>query len=553
MLPDTSSQPQRGAGLEEYLHAVRARKSVVAIAAVVALALALAYAVTRSERYEASARVLVAPTLAGSTDERPVPVNLEREREILVSLPVATSVARLQGPGTEPAALLQGLNVTFRPNTDVLNLSYTHAEPEVAQAVADDFAQTYTDMRVQAQTSWFEGRRQALQGQIEQLTADAAAMGAELAALDQQRTTLQVDTTVTDADRAARLLDLDADRDNLRDARAQLEEQSRGLRAALLNLATIEQSQQPPAEVLELAGLPTAPLGLGTTTLGVAGLLFGLAAGVAIAFVLERLDTSVRDRGDVEQALGRPVLGAIPQFPVGNRLGAAALVMNSQGDSPGLQRSREAFRRLRASLLFSTRGRDSAVFLVTSLSPGEGKSVITANLGIAAAQAGRQVALVSGDLRNSRLEDLFSVPEGPGLAELLDGDDAGQPVPLDVPNLYLLRSGWSMHGIGELLTDDVLGDVVAQLRKSYDLVLIDSPPMMSAADAAMIAPHVDGVVLVVAEDQADVGSLVQARDELDQVGGILSGAVLNRDSSTQSLFSLRREPEDARSRTRLPA
>jgi polysaccharide biosynthesis transport protein len=549
VLADTTSQQQRGAGLEEYLQAVRGHKLAVAGVTLAAVLLALLYAGQRDATYEAQARVLVGPTLAGSTGEAPIPVTLERERELLESLPVARQVAEMPGVDTSPEELVQNLNATFRPLTDVLNLAYTGPSPDAARDAVNGFAEAYTDQRVRAQETWFAERRAALQEQLAELDADIAQRGEELAALDGERTAVSVNATLGDAERAALLIDIDTDRANVRQARVQLEEQQREIRRSLRNLDTIERSQQPPAEVLELASTPTDPTGLSRNQLLAAGLVFGLAAGTALAFLLGRLDTSVRDRADVELALGRPVLVTVPQFPLAHRRGPSALVMLVPGPSVRIQRSREAFRRLRASLQFLSRSRASSVFLVTSAHPGEGKSVVVANLAIAAAQAGRSVVIVSGDLRRPVVEDLFGLPSGPGLAEWLHGDTEVRPFDAGHGDLAVLPSGAADRDTAELLADDRFPRLVDALRTQFDLVLIDSPPVLSTADAGIMAPFTDGVVLVVDSDRADAGSLLQVRAELDRVGGTVVGAVLNRDAASTPLFTLRRDPYEAHVRT----
>lgn len=553
MLADTTAQHQRGAGLEEYVQAIRGHKLAVVAVTLGSVLLALVYAVQRDATYEAEARVLVAPTLAGSTGDVPIPVTLEREREILDSLPVAREVAEDPAVEATPEELVSNFSATFRPQTDVLNLSYVGPSPAAARDAVNAFARAYTDLRVEDEQAWFAERRDALRQQLAELGTDIEQLGDQVAELDRQRSQVQLDPAITDADRLAQLVDIDADRANVREARSQLEEQQREVRRNLLDLDTIERSQRPPAEILELAGTPTDPTGLSQNQLLAAGLLFGLAAGTAVAFLLGRLDTTVRDRADVELALGRPVLVTIPPFPMANRRGPSALVMLAPGKSVRIQRARESFRRLRASLQFLSRSRASSVFLIASLRPGEGKSVVTSNLAIAAAQGGRSVVIVSADLRRPVLEDLFGVEHGPGLANWLAGDKSVTPVPLDIPHLSLVRSGDAAGDTGELLANDRFRNFVEVLRKRYELVLIDSPPMLSAADGATMAPFVDGVLMVVDNDRADTGALLQVRSELDRVGGSIVGAVLNRDASSTPLFSLRRDAYEPRSRTRTPA
>jgi len=288
-----------------------------------------------------------------------------------------------------------------------------------------------------------------------------------------------------------------------------------------------------PAEVLQFASIPEFPDGLSDRLLQVVGLFFGLGAGVALAFVLHRLDRTARESGDVELALGSSVLASVPQFGVANRSGNAAVVMLSGGRSARVQRSREAFRRLRSSVQFLGSSRNTSTYLVTSARPAEGKSTVSVNLAVALAQGGTSVCLVNADLRRPMVEKMLGAPNHRGLSTWLSDPSASDiMVPVDqVPGLVLVPAGPPPPNPGELLASGVIASLLGELRSKFDIIIVDAPPVLSAADASAISPAVDGALIVVDSRRTDTDTLLRVRGELERAGGTLLGAILNRDSS----------------------
>jgi capsular exopolysaccharide synthesis family protein len=268
----------------------------------------------------------------------------------------------------------------------------------------------------------------------------------------------------------------------------------------------------------------------------IAGLLFGTAA----AFLVERLDTTARDESDVALALGARVLASVPAFPLGNRSGTSAAIMLSEERKPRLAISREAFRRMRSSLQFASASTGSEVFLFTSAFPGEGKSVAAANLALALAQSGKHVALVSADMRRPTLERILGVPNHEGLSDFLGGKSEMELKSIDgVENLWFVPAGPPPANPGELLGSVQFETLIKELRTMASYVLIDSPPVLSTADAATAATYSDGVVVVVDSRRTETQDLLKVRDELGRAGATIVGAVLNRTRARRGLFSRR--------------
>lgn len=188
----------------------------------------------------------------------------------------------------------------------------------------------------------------------------------------------------------------------------------------------------------------------------------------------------------------------------------------------------EAFRVLRTNLQFMGLDRPLKRILVTSAIPGEGKTTVAANLAVVFAQAGTSVCLVDADLRRPRVAKLFGVENGQGLSNLVVGqgelDQVLQPAP--VAGLSLLPSGPVPPNPAELLGSVRMGALLEELCDRFDVVVMDSPPVLSVTDAAVLAPKVDGAILVAEAGRVARQQVAQARGALQAVNARVLGTVL---------------------------
>jgi polysaccharide biosynthesis transport protein len=322
-------------------------------------------------------------------------------------------------------------------------------------------------------------------------------------------------------------------------------------------------------DIVSLADTPYAPVWATAPLKLFLGLLLGFLLGVGGAFLLEALNTSIRKPEDLEVALHVPGLAVIPRLTTGSapaprRLGgllgpgkkaeldskrttAASLGTVAQPFSVGV----EAFRMLRTSLLWCEQGDSMKTLVVTSAAPGEGKTLTSANLSVTFAYDGLRVLLIDCDVRRPRLHGLFQVPRSPGLMELLtpsyNGSDAaqslsfnpsagrtdsGRPVTdvirsTNVRGLSLLTCGALPTNASNLLSGVRMRVLLQELAKSFDLVILDTPPVLATADAGILASLADGVLLVVRAGQTDRVAAKRAHQQLVNVGARIVGTVLN--------------------------
>jgi capsular exopolysaccharide synthesis family protein len=272
--------------------------------------------------------------------------------------------------------------------------------------------------------------------------------------------------------------------------------------------------------VVDKAIQPTVPIApKPVQSLVLAGLL-GLLSGAGLALIVERLDGTVRDRRDIER-LGLPVVGAIP------RLGRRRQDVYRAGD-PEVTGG-ENFRKLRTAIGFAGADRPVHVVMVTSAVAGEGKTTVALNLAATYARGGSATLLVEADLRNPSLHRVFGGDGFPGLAPALLGEVPLQEATLetDVDNLTVLLAGAVPPNPVELLDSGAMAELVGRLRERYEILVLDTPPLLPVADSAALARHADAVIVVARARMTQTKWIAEAGRILDRAGAPLLGVLLN--------------------------
>jgi succinoglycan biosynthesis transport protein ExoP len=279
-------------------------------------------------------------------------------------------------------------------------------------------------------------------------------------------------------------------------------------------------SDVPKLTTIEVASYPKSPTSPRPVQDGEVAAIIGLILGLALALLRETLDGRVRDSGEVEKLSAATMLGLVPRQQPGEPLPARRQPRSARA---------EAYRQVRANLEFSGADGMPRSLVITSPGPGEGKSTLAANLAVVAAQSGRNVAIVDADLRKPSLARYFNLTPGPGLSEVLAGQvhvDSAL-VALQEERISVLQSGRQPTLPGELVGSTSMVALLEELEQRFDLVIIDTPPVLPVSDALLIGVNVDGVVLVARMVETSRAALKKAVAALRTVDVSLLGVVGN--------------------------
>lgn len=281
--------------------------------------------------------------------------------------------------------------------------------------------------------------------------------------------------------------------------------------------------------VIDPAITPVSPIKPNKQKNLLLGLIVALIVGVGLALFQEYLDDTLKDAEEAKRAVGMPLLAVIPYIASREQEGEAScsapLITRLEPKSSVA----EAFRSLRTSLHFSAISRDKKILLVTSTFPGEGKSIISANLANTLSQTGAQVLIIDCDLRRSSLHEKFGRSKIPGLAELLTGDTTFSTAfhNSDIPGVDLISAGTTPPNPAELLGSEAMRRFLETHRDNYDHIVIDAPPVLAVTDAPILTAMSDMVLVVMEVGRVPLKAAQRMREMLAAIKAPVVGLVMN--------------------------
>lgn len=304
--------------------------------------------------------------------------------------------------------------------------------------------------------------------------------------------------------------------------------------------------------IVDPAKPPSVPASPSLPIYSALGTLLGLFAGVAVVLIRERADRTLQQPGDAQFWTNLPELGVIPSvsFEGKGLKGGYGRVMIEDASAKKNGRSKEsvelitwerspsfiaeAFRTVLTSILFiGENGSSPRVLVFTSAAAGDGKTTVVSNLGIALAEIGRKVLIVDADLRRPRQHKIFDVPNEAGLSTLLKSQEsasdawAGLVQDTRVPGLWLLPSGPATQAAANLLYSPRLTELLAKVKREYDMVLIDTPPMLQMTDARVLGRMVDAAIIVARAERTTRDALIAATKRFGEDRIRVLGTILN--------------------------
>ena len=473
-----------------------------------------------SPEYEASAQILVNPS---QTTGRPyygvytyseLVLSQEVLKPVITALQLPDGVEELRARITaEPV-----LDPAGRA-TEVIEVTVRDTDPELAAETATRIAKSLVDYVGQHEIELTEANRNAVAQQISNADQEIADTEQQIAELE--RASNRADPAVKEQ------------LDTLRTTLTQQQE-------TLANLETAAQVQAMTPEIAQVsladpAIVPADPVPISKLPIVSLSAVAGFLVAAAAILFLAYLDTTVKPSLDFMALAGSPLISVLPRVPR-LRAGASQLFVVER---PRAEAS-EAIRLLRTNIEFASDVSTLNSLAISSPGPGEGRSTLTANLAVAMAQAGFNIVVIDADLRKPSQHAIFDTSNGCGLTNLLSNPDLPWTMATAktrVPNLTLIPSGpaWPTTP-ADLLSRDRLPELLAEISSTVDLVLLDTPPLLSASDALAVADHVDGVLLTCRSGRTRIDALQNAAGALHRGAIRIVGVVMTWQSRRDERF-----------------
>ena len=469
---------------------------------------AASYVVSRNSTpiYQASATLMVNqaanPAIATGYSDILTSERLARTyASLLTSRPVLDETAKRLG--IDPGDMQEAINVTSMRDTQLLVIKVDGPNPQLIAQIANTLPIVFIERNKEWQLGRVSESRANLETELANTENDLAQ-------------TQEALNNITD----------DTERTRLETSLAQYRSTYSTLVASYQQVRIAESQALNNIVVAEPAVNPETPIRPRVMTNTLLAAIVGLLLALGTAFLVEYLDDTVKTPDDVSRVSGLSTLGAIARLK--DIDGTRQLIAWLRTKAP----ESEAYRTLRTNIQFSSVDKPIRSLLVTSSSPGEGKSTTTANLAVVLAQTGQRVIAVDTDLRRPVLHKVFGVPNNMGLTTALLGGDTA-PIesylqPTEIDSLSVLTSGPIPPNPSELLGSNRMGHLVERLTEAADIVIFDSPPVLAVTDAAVMGRQVDGVLLVADAGHTREHALAGATAELQKTGTNLLGVALNR-------------------------
>ncbi len=443
-----------GAGMRNFLKLLRRRWPILLVCGLIVPAAALIWSLQQEKQYSSTSSLLfrsntLVESLTGSTF---FSSSTEAAREAqtnvqLVSLGDASArtAEKLAIPGVTAGVVAESIEVSLQGESEIADVTATIGDPVLAQEIANTFAREYIAARRDTDRKAVSEAQQRLELQYETMSPE-------------QR----------ESARGERLSN-------------QIEE-----------LETAASLQTGNAEVVQNASVNASPVSPHTKRNVALGLVVGVLLGIGLILLLEQLDTRIKDEEDVEAVYDLPILARIPHGKVTKPDSANPIGLDV--------RATESFRMLHANLRYFNVGRDLNTLMITSATPGEGKTTVAWGLAVTECKAGKSVLLIEGDMRQPSLIERVGGNQTKGLSQVLSGSQTlaegiqkiqvGGNRPLDV-----LLAGPIPPNSSTLLESELMTELLEEAKENYDLVVIDSPPVV-VSDPIALMPQVSGLLVV---------------------------------------------------------
>ncbi len=506
---------EEGLDLREYLALLWHWAWLIVLVALIAGAAAYYFSSRMTPYYRAVTSVLV--NEAPGTRSMDISSVALSERltstysKMIVKEPVLAEVIERLGLSLSSASLRGMIKVSPVSDTQLIDVSVESTDPGAAAAIANALVQVFGEQIQEIQSNRFAQSKASLQAQL----AD-------------------IEKQITQYSNAAAAAASESDKERFDSKVAQYREIYSNLLQSYESVRLSEAQTISSVVQIEQATIPTTPVRPDIFRNTLQAALIGLVLAAAVIIAREVLDDTLKTPEDVVRQLGLPVLGVINHYQASE----GSLITEQHPRSP----TAEAFRTLRTNVSFTSVDRPLATIMVTSAEPGEGKSTVASNLAVVLAQNGRRVTLMDCDLRHPSLHHRFGLNNRQGMsrlffqpAERLNGSSQATRI----NNLSLITTGQLPPNPAELLGSQRMQSILRMAQEQSEVIVIDTPPTLAVTDASVLAPVVDGVLLVVRPGKTRSGAARQTVEQLRRVNACLLGVVLNNLDLRNSRYSYR--------------
>ncbi len=458
--------------------------------------------------YQATTTVLINQAPADKTTDYSSLVTSERlaqtYSQLMTKQPVLHGVIERLSLSESETELKQLIQVQPVRDTTLIEVRVENPLPQLAADIANALVSEFSEQNQSLQASRYTSSKDSLATQMTQIDQQIQEATQTLANLSSS-------------------VDAEVERNRLETILAQYRQTYAYLLQSYEQIRLAEAQSTSNVIQAEPATRPERPVRPRTLANTLLGGAVGLLLALGGIFLIEAMDDTLQSPEQVTRELGLPILGLIAHHATGDEKPMTQLEPRSAVS--------EAFRSLRTNIQFASVDQPLHTLLITSPSPAEGKSTVAANLAVVLAQSGKRVALVDADLRRPRIHKILDLPNHSGVSDLfvqaelsLDGAlRQGQ-----TEGLLVITAGETPPNPAELLGSERMIQILQAIAEQVDVIVLDTPPVLAVTDSAVLAPRVDGVLLVLKPNVTQMAAARQTVEQLRRVGARVLGVVLNQ-------------------------
>jgi len=490
--------------IKEYFYLLWSWAWLIAIAGILAGIIAYIISSNTTPLFETSTRLLISDPPAMRSLDTSAMVSTQTQTstyaEMLLDRPVLQGVIDELKLQTTSDDLKKYISVDIVRNTQLILVTVQDPNPLQAANIANTIAIVFTDRIRELQSQRYASTQKGLAQQV----------------LEMEKQVNETSLAIANETDPAQKLQFEARLTQYRQLYSNLVTNFEQVRLAEAQTSTNVFVSEPASVPRE----PVSPKTIRNTLLAILG---GIILAAAVVFTLDMLDDSIRNPDDIRQKFNLPVLGVI----------ASHQMVEGKPISMTMPRSpvAEAFRSLRTNITFAAVDLPLRRILVTSSTPQEGKTTVSSNIAVVLAQGEKKSVLIDADMRRPTVHQKFGLMNRLGLSSLFVRSLDNIPAAVQsasVSGLAIITSGSLPPNPAELLTSRRMTDILDRLNQDYDLIVIDTPPVLTVTDAVALAPGLDGVILVARPGMTKLTALRQTLEQLQTVGARVLGVVLNQ-------------------------